>query len=77
LQDYGISQGSCWTLAAALLIFPWKSPNNPVFNVIGIDVDSDAVTIANANIHKAGLEDRLSVEKGDVQQMRFQDGAFD
>ena len=44
--------------------------------VVGLDLSEPLLEIARASAAKAGLSDRLSFEKGDVQAMPFEDNSF-
>ena len=77
LQDYGISQGVCLDIGCGPAYFSIEIAKQSLLQVIGVDIDPDAIPIAQANVHEAGLDDRITIEKGDVQQLKFQDEQFD
>lgn len=47
------------------------------FNIIGCDISELAIKTAKENIHKAKLEDRIQIEKGDVYNLKYHDNYFD
>jgi len=49
----------------------------PRAEVVGLDLSEPLLELARSSMEKAGLSDRLSFEKGDVQAMPFEDDSFD
>ena len=45
--------------------------------VWGIDLAESSVELAVKNIAESGLSERVSVARGDIQSLEFEDGAFD
>jgi SAM-dependent methyltransferase len=45
--------------------------------VTGVDLDSLMIEYARRNIHRAGLEDTITLRQGDIQALPFADAAFD
>lgn len=50
---------------------------NTNFEITGFDFAKKAVVIAKANVKKAGLENRIKIEEGDVYKLRYPDNFFD
>ncbi len=45
--------------------------------VIGVDIDPEAVQIARRNAKEGKIIDQMTVEQGDVHQLRFADDTYD
>ncbi len=48
-----------------------------VDKVIGLDISSNMIELASKKVDKMGLEDHVSVEVGDSENLRFDDESFD
>lgn len=51
--------------------------SSPETSVTGLDLSEGMLKVMRQKVHKAGLEDRISEEQGNSEQMRFDDGTFD
>lgn len=51
--------------------------SSPGTSVTGLDLSEGMLKVMKQKVHKAGLEDRISEEQGNSEQMRFDDGTFD
>lgn len=49
----------------------------PNAEIVGLDLSEPLLELARSSSAEAGLTGRVSFEKGDIQQMPFQDGWFD
>lgn len=50
---------------------------NTNFEIIGFDIAEKATEVARANIKKAGLENRIKIEEGDIYNLNYPDNSFD
>jgi len=71
LEDYAIREGLCLDLGCGPAYLAIELAKRSSLRFIAVDLDSEAVRIARKNVAAAGLSDRISVEHGDVQRMRF------
>jgi ubiquinone/menaquinone biosynthesis C-methylase UbiE len=49
----------------------------PKAKLVGVDLSQPLLDAARSSAQHAGLSDRVTFEKGDVQAMPFEDGSFD
>ncbi len=49
----------------------------PEAKMVGIDLSEPLLDMASVAVESAGMAERVSFEKGDVQAMPFEDGSFD
>lgn len=77
LDDYGITKGTCLDLGCGPAYWSIELAKRCNLQIIGVDIDSEAVRIAQRNVKRAGLSDRISIETGDVHHLRFADGEAD
>lgn len=50
---------------------------NTDFEITGFDISKAAIDAAKENVKKAGLEDRIKIEEGDIFNLKYPDGYFD
>lgn len=50
---------------------------NTDFDIIGCDISETALKAAQNNVKRAGLSDRIRIEKGDVYNLKYPDESFD
>jgi ubiquinone/menaquinone biosynthesis C-methylase UbiE len=77
LNDYGIREGVCLDIGCGPAYLGIEVAKRSRLTVIGIDIDPEAVRIARKNIKREELQERMTVEPGDVQALRFPDGYAD
>jgi ubiquinone/menaquinone biosynthesis C-methylase UbiE len=77
LADYPVRGGLCVDLGCGPAYLTIEMAKRSGLRFIGVDIDSEAVAIAGRNVRKAGLSDRIRVETGDAQRLRFGDGIVD
>ena len=46
-------------------------------HITGLDLSEGMLAVMREKVARAGLDDRISCEQGDCEQMRFADGSFD
>jgi SAM-dependent methyltransferase len=71
LEDYQMREGLCLDLGCGPAFLSIELAKQSSLRIIGVDLDSEAVKIATRNVRKAGLSRRITVERGDVQRLRF------
>jgi SAM-dependent methyltransferase len=76
-EDFGVTQGLCFDLGCGPGYLSIELARRTDLRVIGVDIDSDAVAIARRNVRLAGLQNRIAMERGDVQSLRFADSQAD
>ena len=69
----GLDAGSGPGLQASLL----AEALEPGGHVTGIDIDPEVVAYGEDRIRRLGLGDRITLYKGDVSSLPFEDGSFD
>lgn len=47
------------------------------FKITGCDISDKCIDGARENVNKAGMENRICIEKGDVYSLKYQDNYFD
>jgi len=77
LEDYGITKGTCLDIGCGPAYLSIQLAKASDLEIIGVDIDSEAVRIAKRNVRRAGLADRIQIEAGDVHRLRFADGEAD
>jgi len=50
---------------------------NTNLDIIGCDISENAIKVAKNNIKKAGLYNKIKIEKGDVYNLKYPDESFD
>ncbi|MBI2450086.1 MAG: class I SAM-dependent methyltransferase [Candidatus Nealsonbacteria bacterium] len=50
---------------------------NTDFAIIGFDISKKAIETAREKVRKAGLENRINIEEGDVYNLKYPDNYFD
>lgn len=48
-----------------------------VQHITGIDISANMVEIGRKKVHEMGLDDRITLQTGDSEQMDFEEGTFD
>ena len=76
-QDYGITKGVCVDIGAGPAYLSIELAKITDLKIYALDIDPDAIKIANRNIKKAGLSKRIKTVLGDVHQMPFSDNFAD
>jgi ubiquinone/menaquinone biosynthesis C-methylase UbiE len=77
LDDYHIRAGLCLDIGCGPGYLALEMAKRSHLNVIGVDIDPEAVQIARKNVNREKLKDRMTVEQGDVHQLRFSDNTCD
>lgn len=77
LSDYDIREGVCLDLGCGPGYLGIEIAKRSNLRIIGVDIDPDAVEIANHNIRRENLNNCMTIEYGDVHQLRFADGTAD
>jgi ubiquinone/menaquinone biosynthesis C-methylase UbiE len=77
LEDYKIQDGLCLDLGCGPAYLSIELAKRSGLRIIGVDLDSEAVRIAERNVRKAGLSGRIRIERGDVHRLHFADGEAD
>ena len=77
LDDYGITEGICLDLGCGPGYLSIEIAKRSDLKLIGIDIDPEAVEMAERNIEQEHLENRMTVELGDVHDLRFEDNCAD
>jgi len=77
LSDFGISKGRCLDIGCGPAYLSIELARRTDLLLFGIDLDSEAVAVARRNVDKAGFRDRITIEQGDVHQMRFETNSMD
>ncbi len=73
LQDYSIREGTCLDVGCGPGYLAIELAKQSRLTVVGVDIDEEAVRIAEKNVSRAKLDDRVSIEQGDVHDLRFAD----
>lgn len=76
-QDHGITKGICVDIGAGPAYLSIELAKITDLKIYALDIDPDAIEIANRNIKKAGLSGRIKTVLGDVHQMPFSDDFAD
>jgi ubiquinone/menaquinone biosynthesis C-methylase UbiE len=77
LKDYGIREGICLDLGCGPAYLGIEIARRSELEVIGVDIDPDAVRIARDNVALENLDKQVTVEEGDVHSLRFADSSAD
>jgi ubiquinone/menaquinone biosynthesis C-methylase UbiE len=77
LDDYNIRTGLCLDIGCGPGYLAMEVAKRSNLQVIGVDIDPEAVKIAQKNVRREKLVDRMTVEHGDVHQLRFADDTYD
>jgi len=76
LNDYNIRTGLCLDIGCGPGYLAMEIAKRSNLKVIGVDIDPDAVQIARNNVKREKLKDKMTVEQGDVHQLRFADDTY-
>jgi len=77
LGDYNVREGTCIDIGCGPAYLSLEVAKRSNLKIIGVDIDPEAVKIASRNVRKEGLNDRVTIEEGDVHKLRFADGTID
>lgn len=76
-EDYGITKGMCVDAGAGGGYLAIELAKITDLEIKALDIDPDAIDIAERNIRKAGLTRKVKAVLGDVQKMPFADISVD
>ena len=77
MNDYSISEGICLDIGCGPGYLTIEIAKRSNLKMIGIDIDPEAVRIARNNVKRENITDRITIEQGDVHQLRYADGSAD
>jgi len=76
-QDYGITKGVCVDAGAGGAYLSIELAKITDLEIKALDIDPEAIQIAERNIRKAGLTRKVKTVLSDVQKMPFADASID
>ncbi|MBN2000100.1 class I SAM-dependent methyltransferase [candidate division KSB1 bacterium] len=77
LKDYNIRHGTCLDIGCGAGYLSIEIAKRSKLNIIGVDIDPEAIRIAKKNIKKEKLSGQITVEQGDVHKLHFTDDSVD
>jgi ubiquinone/menaquinone biosynthesis C-methylase UbiE len=77
LSDYRIREGSCLDLGCGPAYLAIELAKRSDLKIIGVDIDPEAVRVARSNVGREDLAERVTIEEGDVHDLRFPDASAD
>ena len=69
IDDYQITDGLCLDLGCGSGYLSSEVANRSDLQIIGVDIDPEAVQIGRKNIEEVKLDDRITIEEGDVHEV--------
>ncbi|MCJ7564581.1 MAG: class I SAM-dependent methyltransferase [Candidatus Aminicenantes bacterium] len=76
-QDYGITKGVCVDAGAGGAYLSIELAKITDLEIKALDIDPEAIQIAERNIRKAGLTRKVKAVLSDIQKMPFADASVD